>query len=60
MRSLIGNFALAAGMAALFTALVGTQLMVVSAAHQSSRTPVIDAHKPAGPSVGAISLHPPA
>ena len=62
MRGLIGNFAIAAVMAGLFAALLGTQVgMAVSAAREASRAPVIDAQRPIGPSLGARpDLHHPA
>jgi hypothetical protein len=64
MRGLIINFALAAAMTGLFTAIVGTQVgMAVSAARHGSQVSV--AHAPVGPKAGAShaisgSPHPPA
>jgi hypothetical protein len=64
MRSLIINFALAAAMTGLFTAMVGTQVgMAMNAARLGSQASV--AHAPVGPKAGAShaissSPHPPA
>jgi hypothetical protein len=52
MRSLIVNFAVAAVMTGLFTAMVGTQVgMAVSAARHGSQALAADA--PIGPKAGA-------
>jgi hypothetical protein len=50
MRNLIINFAIAAVMTGLFTAMVGAQVgMAMSAARDGSDRPLADARAPTGP-----------
>ena len=54
MRGLIINFAIAAVMTGLFTAMVGTQVgIAMSAARAGSGAALLEARTPAGPNVGA-------
>jgi hypothetical protein len=53
MRSLIINFAIAAVMTGLFTAMVGTQVgMAMSAARGGSDAPLAGVRTPIGPNAG--------
>ena len=53
MRSLIINFAIAAVMTSLFTAMVGTQVgMAMSAARGGSGAPLAGVRTPIGPTAG--------